>query len=460
MSTSFPHSGRDDQVLSMGGERTRVGRSSRMLLAAALLLPVFVGLPVDRVAPSPFAKLAPIVNPVYLGLLTLAVIGLIRRRKSRLAIGPSPTGLLLVGLITWLAVDFAATGGLSAARNYVVVLVTYLALAAARMPTEVVAATARVATRVAASLSCLVLLVAPTWFVNKGPNFINSGKIIKSLPQVQGLLTHPNYTGFFFAVAILLEVASWRQGRRRWNLLFLALDCAMLLATQTRTSAIAVIIGLVVLVLVKRRRVLAIPVLVGAVAISLIPAALVTAQLLSGQPAGFGVLSLLGSRDTLWPAVAAVIGQQPLLGTGSHFLDLVHPLVGSADVLDVTHAHNQWLNWWGEGGAPALLLGLGLITQLGAMAFRRKAPGILPALLTLVALECLSETPLTEYVAKVGTGALIVLALLATDVWRREQEARSAYETRPPSRRGTPADALGQRRPGATAARDQVGMSP
>lgn len=171
--------------------------------------------------------------------------------------------------------------------------------------------------------------------------------------RLQGLSGHPNVLGEQMAVLITLTAIARREqliGRPLF-LLGIAAGFAILLATESRTTLLAVLAswglvaarqrGLLVPVLVTGALVAGAAVLAGALGRDPLPEELLAAFSRSGSASELGTLT---GRTDLWEVSAVLIGERPLLGWGFNGTEeLLVASVGRGFIGDPVNAHNMYV---------------------------------------------------------------------------------------------------------------------
>lgn len=282
--------------------------------------------------------------------------------------------------------------------------------------------TARIMLRVILVLSFAAMIFMPDIAFN-----LEQPRTFFGINRLQGIVTHPNGFAALAVLGIFLELHA--RSRLAWRLLFVM---AVLLA-QSSTGLIALVIGLLVMqnALSKAARVLLYLAGVAALLAAIFGAGdwLVT-TLLPEQAA------TLTGRTAIWAAalqgfrLSPVFGYGPTL-LGEEFRNDYLPNFGAA-----AQAHNQWIQTLGgEGllGAASLVI-LGLVLIVAAARTRHATSGLSVALVAVLLIRCVTETPLRPSGPGAGTLTLIViLGLLATGLSdlgpKAEPQLRQAPQT-------------------------------
>ena len=207
---------------------------------------------------------------------------------------------------------------------------------------------------------------------------------ISDIGRFQGLTSHPNIIGLSAALGLLLaigELISERGKRIRGQLVVACIACALAaLLSGSRTVFVCFVPSLLVLIFQKKRRKLAIQVVIGVAllwfGINYIAPGIMAQFTQRIDSSGLQVDSDYGR---LWSAFYTVveITQKPLLGWGVDHLDdagmVVVPWTGES-----VGVHNTFLKFWHGAG---LLGGIGfiLLFALPAMRIRKLLKENLPS---------------------------------------------------------------------------------
>ncbi|MEV0322973.1 O-antigen ligase family protein [Streptomyces sp. NPDC050658] len=221
--------------------------------------------------------------------------------------------------------------------------------------------------------------------------------------RFMGTGLHPNLLGPLAAFALAAECVPLRRARL-WPL-HAAAAATVLLLTQSRTSWLACVLGLLLLHRPGAHRMLH-PLLArtlgvgAAVGLALpVPGAVAAAA----RAAGSGDIGSLHGRHLPWRAAREAFEAHPLLGYGPRlFTDPLSPVGGAFG-----HAHNQLLQVLatsGLVGAAGLLLFAVAAVRLAVRSFGATA-GLSAAWLTMTAVVGVTEVPLS------GTGLWVPTAL-------------------------------------------------
>lgn len=415
---------------------TSLQRATDLLVASIVLLPLAAGLGAPRVNGAILPSV-PLADAVWV-LLALALFAVAivlateyRARLGRVERVPA-AAVGAVVLIAWIAYRHLAASEVEQFRNVVGELVIAIAIVAVALCGASVLTPARWAFRFALVVSLAVWLASPAQYVNQGMDFVDSGKLIATLPSVQGVLGHPNYTGLYFAAGIAVEVAHWGRGR-----LLVSVVCSTGMATvvifsQARNAILAAIAAAVVVLLIRSGRLRSARLALTAVLIgSLLPLAFMIPSFLTGRPPSFEAISVLGTRSALWEGVAATIPDSPIFGSGRGGIERARSLATDTDVIEVTHAHNQVLHLILVGGCLALVIYL--FTIVSAIRSLSGTSGGAAGLLTVVLWSTVSETPFVDYIPLAGVVVFLLMvgALTESDSQPERNAGLAAGVSRP-----------------------------
>lgn len=242
--------------------------------------------------------------------------------------------------------------------------------------------------------SCLVSLVAPELTIE--PNYHSW------IPGVTwrfwGLEIHANSMGPLALVYLL--VALHQPFESRWlQRLGLVLGVAVLVLAQSKTTWIAAMITVPLLLVVRNGAwgaaalsLLSLSGLIG-IALLVLPALGVSLEALSETQQGYEASRFTG-RDVIWSLALQEWMRNPLFGYGISMWDDAYRLQIGMD--HAVSAHNQFLQTLSVAGGIGLI---GLVVYLGtlvryAIRAARPSQGLSIALLILVLLRCVTETPL------------------------------------------------------------------
>ena len=242
--------------------------------------------------------------------------------------------------------------------------------------------------------SCLVSLVAPELTIE--PNYHSW------IPGVTwrfwGLEIHANSMGPLALVYLL--VALHQPFERRWlQHLGLFLGVAVLLLAQSKTTWTAAAITVPLLLIMRSGAwgaaafsLLSLGGVIG-IALLVLPALGITLDALSETQQGYEASRFTG-RDVIWSLALQEWMRNPLFGYGiSMWNDSYRMQIGMDHAVS---AHNQFLQTLSVAGSIGLI---GLLVYLGilvryAVRAARPSRGLSVALLILVLLRCVTETPL------------------------------------------------------------------
>lgn len=425
-----------------GDNPVRGGRAERaltnMLVVLLVLLPAVNSLTVVRSSSGPPAiGFLPFALAATLAGIVVLFLTLIARPAGSRTTPLRAQFPLLAGLVAYLALIFAAREDFDAARNLLIVLVAFISLTMSARAGNDLFVPLRFGLRLVVLYSVVALSLWPAWYVNASEFFVDSGKIIPSLPNAQGVLSHPNYTGLLLGSVVLVELALLpRQSKTRVPLLFAITAAALLIFSQARNAILATIIASVV-VLLARRGVWSPArfVLVGALVVSLVPLGIILYSYLSGLAPNFSAFAPWTNRGALWQAIAVVIPDSPLFGSGIEGIERARSFVTDRDVLEVTHAHNQILTLAVFGGAIALIFFVAYVLSM-VNGFRVGAAVGPAGLALMVALTSITESPLSPYVTQAGVVLTIILTAASCRGSVEMAQAAPGMTTRDRSARG------------------------
>lgn len=379
---------------------------------------------------------APITLGLAAALLALAAMALGRagEARGRLAgFARTPAGLLAGAAVAYMALSLAwspaaARGGTFAAH----VAGSALVIAAALATLRAVGPAARVR---AGALGALLATAAALTLVE-----LSTGSPLRAALGASTEAFRLNRAAVAIALfaplaATLLAV----EGRRLAAGALLALCAAAVLASQSESAKLALLVVALAYALARFAPRAAVP-LLGAAAIGSLLAAPVVAPLVNAllpqalhEAIGYWTL---GVRGEIWTRYAWLVAERPVFGHGLEASHVTATLMAGAlsgrdlEFLDYGHPHNFALQVWFELG----LVGVALAAALLALAMR--AVGRTPAPLRAAALGTAAAVWAVAFVSHgawqawwwclVGLVALIVVAALP-----RSAAATSAQDARP-----------------------------
>jgi O-antigen ligase len=242
--------------------------------------------------------------------------------------------------------------------------------------------------------SCLVSLVAPELTLERNYHSWIPGVSVR----FWGLETHANSMAPLALVYVL--VALHQPFERRWLQRFgLILGVGVLLFAQSKTTLTAAAITVPLLLVVRSGAwgaaafsLLSLGGVIG-LAMLLLPALGVTLEGLSETQQGYEASRFTG-RDVIWSLAVQEWMRNPLFGYGITMWNETYRMQIGMD--HAVSAHNQFLQTLSVAGTMGLI---GLVVYLGVLvryAIRAARPsrGLSVALLILVLLRCVTETPL------------------------------------------------------------------
>ena len=397
------------------------------VIALSLALPLVNSATVLRAAPGP--PIGALLNPLlvlYVGtvLFTLGLGVLLvreRRRVSGVTLGGLTTFLVLLG---WLVVSHLRTENFDAARNLALVAAATIALVLLVTRGYSPASAIRGTFRIAILFSIAVWVLWPVWYVNKSQYFVDSGKIVSDFPNVQGLLSHPNFTGLYFSCALVIEFAMWRRGSRRvLSLIFISLSSLILVSTQGRNAILAAILACIVVIVLRRGNEVAPRLaLIAVFAASLAPLIIIVIAFTLGNTPSFRVFDPFTNRGSLWIGIAESIAISPILGSGQNGITFALQFVTDQDVTSVTHAHNQVLTLLVLSGVIGVFLYAVLFFALVRQV--RESTVLGAGLFFVVAVSTITETPLSAYVTQTGVAMLLMTTVLLSRDYSRGDDSQ------------------------------------
>jgi O-antigen ligase len=358
------------------------------------------------------AAVAPLVDLAVFGLCGLIIV-----RSLGTGEETRPRGLLVGALLFGASGVTAAIFGAVPVATRAVLLFPLVALAVwrSRLSTETVQHHLRILTGVFVWGSLILAVVAPqrAFFAGQGRSFFGG------LQQLSGFTFHPNYLGFVAAFGLVLAVAGWRHRFSRLHTMACVLT---LLLTQSRTSYLAAVLAVVVLLTSRQQKGQALKALGVAAWAGLVVAATILIVNIGLQTSILAALTTsdittLNGRDRIWGAALDAFKQNPQFGYGwTVFSPEYRNNILGAGFATAGQAHNQFLQTLAERGAVGAAT---LITYLLLMvrAARRARAEVSPlnwAALAVLLPGLLTEAPLqATYMANTGVVVHVgVLALL------------------------------------------------
>lgn len=222
--------------------------------------------------------------------------------------------------------------------------------------------------------------------------------------RLWGVGSSPNSIGPLAVLTLLLEYIQPTQ--QRWvKKIMISSTVAVFVLAQSKTAWIAAIISFQCILLyrygldrqgrVHFGTVIFLLLLGAAVSIAMMvmpPAVLL--DMLSDSKAGNDVLTLTG-RTRIWGIALDVWKDNPIFGFGPTLWD--NAFRASIQMPFAMHAHNQFLNSMGQAGTVGLvaLIAYMVVLSWGAVCIAAQTRGGSLALLVLIWMRCITETPLT-----------------------------------------------------------------
>ncbi len=325
------------------------------------------------------------INAVVLMLGALYLL-----RKPRVFARPH---LLLWGL--FLALAFSASRyapDVGKAIRLLMVYLTYFAMFA--MPVAVIGdrADARFWVRVLLAASIVPTLAGLFDMATGGiapidPELMDPSEVLAGMPEytgfrIQGAFTHPNIFAFYLVTLIATILYALRigvfTGRRRWlGVAYLAVQVALLVATQTRGAwAAAAVVMLAYGMFVDRR--LLLWGAIGCIPLFLVP--VVQDRILDvlgyGPPRLDNALNSYQWRLAMWKSALPWIADRWLLGWGLDSYTEYSTIFFPLEYLVGFDAHNVYVQLAFEMGVPGVIAFVSIFVGLIVMAFtwRRRHP--------------------------------------------------------------------------------------
>ncbi len=258
--------------------------------------------------------------------------------------------------------------------------------------------------------SCIVALVAPDIAIERNYRSWLPGVTIR----FWGLETHANSMGPLALLYLFLAVH--QPFDNRWlQRLGMALGIGVLLLAQSKTTWSAAAIAIPLLLVLRHG-------IWRAAAFSLVGLGMLAALALLFAPAleePLGALAQseaaqdatgLTGRDIIWSVAIQEWMRNPLFGYGISMWDEAYRMQIGLD--HAVSAHNQFLQALSVAGSMGLI---GLLAYLGALGYyamrgARASRGLSVALLVLIGLRCLTETPVS--IDSFLSGAFVTQLLL------------------------------------------------
>lgn len=240
------------------------------------------------------------------------------------------------------------------------------------------------------------------------PFYLINGRELLGLDQLQGIAAHPNVLGGIAALGVVSAAALWQVGRltARRALMLATLSILTLVWAQSRTAAIAVVVGLLAVALVRlvHRR---------AVLVALVSGLCCAAVL---GPLALGALGLasFNGRAFAWSVGWDDWRESPWLGQGLDYYqraELRQEFPGARWLPG--HGHNQVVQELTQGGvlaAVALVLACALLV-LALATMSRRAAMVCAPIAVLAATLAGTEIPLGQW--KFVGSYVLVLPLTA-----------------------------------------------
>ncbi|WP_087873007.1 O-antigen ligase family protein [Arthrobacter globiformis] len=265
----------------------------------------------------------------------------------------------------------------------------------------------RLAIRAIVALSLLAATFVPEIAFN-----LEEKRQVFGIPRVEGITQHPNVFGIIATIGIVLELKNASKGRAFW---LLVMGSGLVLA-QSSTAYIATLLGVLMISTRFTRRLRLLAALTAAAGAILAIALPEESRKLSALLTEDALTKMLNGRVEIWDAALAGFRQSPWFGYGPSLLDEQYRQLYLPNFDAAAQAHNQWyqsLGGAGIVGAAALII---LLLTLASYAFKARVhtSGLSLALLVVLLVRCVSETPLRPVGASTATlMILIVIGVLA-----------------------------------------------
>ena len=219
-------------------------------------------------------------------------------------------------------------------------------------------------------------------YISAGGDYVDPDKQLLPIGILIGPFTDGNNLAQFLVIGVAAICFVRRPG---WRLLLAALTASALIWTSSRSSLLALVVGLVTVggLLVAQPRFRPTWTVLGVGATALAVAA---PPLFTTDPAAFT------NRGAIWQASLHAWQSQPLIGLGSRWYSEVGDYAAGLGGF-AFHGHNQFVQTLVYGGLVYLLLTTGLLGAVTAAAARLSASvSILPAAYLVVLLvSCTQE---------------------------------------------------------------------
>ncbi|QRZ08336.1 O-antigen ligase family protein [Mycolicibacterium austroafricanum] len=411
------------------------------LVAALVAMPIANSAAVVRRATgSAYPSVITFLVPLFVAILTLSIIAIIAEasnepigasQTSRESAGRAGAGLF-AALLAWLLITYFRVGEFDAVRNLAVVIIAFTVVYTFAKRGLALGELYRSLCRITVFVSLALYVLNSTWFVNAHKYFIDSGKIVSTFPNVQGILSHPNLTALFYGSALITEVALWGKGRAHVSLFYAFAFSSLLAVTQGRNAIGATVLAVLCVVAYKKgRAAIAAATLTACFAASWVPLAWMVPSFFTTDRPDYGWLSGVTNRGSLWVAIAEILPDSIIWGNGANGIRQALPLTMDRDVDEVTHAHNQILDLLLVGGLPAV----GLYTLLFFVIAKHIRSGrpspVGVGLIILLAVTTITETPLAPYVTQIG---VVLFSLTITLIFAQPGASIAPSHTSPTNR--------------------------
>ena len=241
--------------------------------------------------------------------------------------------------------------------------------------------------------------------------------------QLRGVMPHPNTMGLFAGLALVLAYRQVltdvrRQRRRAWGIaLAVALPAAVALTwSQSRTSAVATVAGLVVASLPLRRR--------GTGWLSLVAALGAVAMIVAPVVVARATDYDFNGRSLAWQYATQEFAHAPVLGYGPGFFSTGYWASYPGLEWFPVNAHNLVMQAGGQSGVVGLAALTAAIAVMAIVAVRTPRWDWQWALIVFVMFCVLGGQEATLSIP-VRSGVVLTVAVLASSVMLRQQGLRS-----------------------------------
>ena len=326
----------------------------------------------------------------------VGVVALLRVSNSQRLLHADLLAVLLGLLIIWEAISVETNAGMSSLLHVVPGVALLLLAAVARRVTHAMSL-ADIRFALTGMLPPLGLILVAGWVAQYArivPLTAADESAIRLAVngyRLQGLTTQPNNLGFLAALVCLIAFAA-ESGMIAW--LTRGVGVLTLVATDSRTSIIALGVGLVMLWVIGPGR-------------SLANRAVALLVIVGTGIGAWGVIDVqrqgntdvLSNRDVIWRDLLPFLHHLPLFGYGPNLFPQLVPLVFGPFAIpgQILDPQNQWLNDALEFGFVGAALLTFAVLAIPLHASRTYRLAVLLPLIAMVFVEGLSEVPLALF---------------------------------------------------------------